>query len=650
VLTEKNEGILYEKGCEKVLIQSWGRNCIRVRCIPAGNFHAFDWALVNKEPDECRTGISEEAGQITCGSLSCCISAQGFISFTRNGKNILQEIPPLRTCSRSGRSYKSKSGDLWEMTCRFEAAEGERFYGLGQHADGCLDQKGCVIDLIQMNASVSVPFALSSKGYGFFWNNPAQGRVELGKTRTSWEAFASRQIDYFVIAGESPADILKGYCELTGFAPCFPEWAAGFWQSKLRYETQEELLGVAREYRDRELPLDIIVADYFHWTKQGEWRFDPGCWPDPEAMVRELEGMGVRLMVSIWPTVNRNSANFSEMEERGFLVRPERGTGYLLEFEEVRSSDKVGLHFYDATSKDARDYLWQKIREGYYNKGIRLWWLDACEPEIRPAEPDNVRYSLGNGAEVGCLYPLLHTKGIYEGMESVGETEILSLCRSAWAGSQRYGALVWSGDIESNFRTLRNQVRAGLNMAVSGIPWWTTDTGGFFTSHTEDPSFRELMIRWFQWSLFTPVFRLHGFRNSSDPQKGGDNEIWSFGDEAYGIIRNLLFLREKLKPYIMEQMRICSEKGIPPMRPVFFDYPSDEEAYLWEDEYLFGSDILVAPVTEEGMRTRDVYLPVGSRWMEYPSGTLYPGGQVLECEAPLESIPVFIREGAETGL
>jgi alpha-D-xyloside xylohydrolase len=275
---------------------------------------------------------------------------------------------------------------------------------------------------------------------------------------------------------------------------------------------------------------------------------------------------------------------------------------------------------------------------------------------VLPYHYDNLRYHLGNGLEASNIYPFYYAKAFYDGMKQAGEEEIVNLIRCGWIGSQRFGVVIWSGDIPSTFESLRRQVKAGLNMALAGIPWWTTDIGGFYGGDPNDPKFRELIVRWFQFGVFCPIFRLHGFRHpypkewqSCDAYEltGGPNEVWSFGEEVYGILKDLLFLRERLKPYIMEQMRRAHEEGIPVMRPLFFDFPDDEEAYEVEDEYMFGPDILVAPVLEEGARTRRVYLPKGASWGNPHTGEEHAGGGWVECPAPLEVIPVFVKNGAQ---
>jgi len=323
-----------------------------------------------------------------------------------------------------------------------------------------------------------------------------------------------------------------------------------------------------------------------------------------------------------------------------------------MQFIDNRPEGLVSLYYYDATNPEARDFIWEQVHEHYYQQGIKTFWLDVCEPEMSPMEPDNVRFFLGNGAEVGNSYPLLHERGFYEHMQAAGETQILNLCRSAWAGSQRYGVLAWSGDISSTFEALRVQVRAGLNMAMSGIPWWTTDIGGFYGADSASSTFRELIVRWFQYSTFCPVLRLHGYRNPESNsammiQTGGPNEVWSFGAEAYAIISELLALRERLRPYVMEQMQLAHERGIPPMRPLFFDFPNDETASKVDDQYLFGPNLLVAPALYEGARSRQVYLPAGLTCTDAWTGEVFQGGCSFMAEAPLSRIPLYLKASAQ---
>lgn len=311
---------------------------------------------------------------------------------------------------------------------------------------------------------------------------------------------------------------------------------------------------------------------------------------------------------------------------------------------------------FDATNPAARQFLWGLIKQNYYDKGIKIFWLDEAEPELTVYDHDIYRYHIGSSKQIGNLYPMRYSQTFYDGMTAAGQENIINLVRTAWAGSQRYGALVWSGDIHSSFKVLAIQVRAGLNMAIAGIPWWTTDIGGFHGGNPADPSFRELMVRWFQYGAFSPVFRLHGDRQPFVPPtgtrgggvcgSGSDNEVWSYGDEAYAIFKEFMQIRERLKPYIRGLMQAAHEQGTPPMRPLFYDFPQDPDAWNVEDQYMFGPDLLVAPVLAEGERTRSVYLPSGAQWTHVYSGDTYTGGQAIVVDAPLEQLPLFVRDGA----
>jgi alpha-D-xyloside xylohydrolase len=338
----------------------------------------------------------------------------------------------------------------------------------------------------------------------------------------------------------------------------------------------------------------------------------------------------------------------------GLFIATERGTPFHTQFPDRGSTVALPVSFYDATNPDARAYLWQKLRDNYHALGIDVFWLDACEPEIEPGQADNLHLHAGPGPAVINRYPLDHARAVYDGLRDTGAEEILTFCRSAWAGSQRYGAALWSGDIAPTFEALAAQIPAGLNTALSGIPWWTSDIGGFHGGDPEDPDYRELVIRWFQYGLWCPIFRLHGHREprtelAAGPT-GGPNEVWSFGDEAYRIITELLQMRDRLAPYVLAQMQVAAETGLPPMRPIWFDYQQDERAWEVEDEFLFGPDVLVAPITELGARSRHVYLPAGANWQDSATGAVLSGGEVHFVEAPLERIPVFVREGAEIDL
>lgn len=653
-MTERNSNqkaryLEHRDGRVKMRVEAWGAGAIRVRSIPlSGTWSGRNWALVSEKGEESEIEEREKERILrTAGGFECRMGPKGELSFGWAGDegSILEGYESPLIYEHFHCQFKPVGGELQRAVCRFKAQEGERFYGLGQHHHGLLEQKGCVIDLEQKNSEVSVPFLLSSRGYGLFWHNPAKGRVELGRTETAWHAHATREIDYVVIGGRKPADILKEYAALTGMPSEVPDWALGFWQSKLKYETTGELLSVLREYRKREVPLSVLVVDFFHWTKMGEWKFDPDCWPEVEEMVQEMEEAGVRVAVSIWPTVNPSGENSSEMRDRGLLVGTERGLPALFLFAD-NESKRIYLPYYDSTNEEARDFLWEKVKTNYLDKGVRTFWLDACEPDIKPADHDNLVFAAGSGEEVCNLYPREHLRGFYEGLKDAGEERPLSLIRSAWAGSQRYGACVWSGDVPSTFQALREQIPAGLNMAISGIPCWTTDIGGFFGGQVGDLTFHELLVRWFQFGTFCPVMRIHGIRRKEDGSGSGPNEIWSYGEGVYQVLKSYIDLREALRPYLSSILAEASTSGMPPMRPLFVEYPDDPACWKVEDSYLLGPDLLVAPVGVEGADRRQVYLPGGANWIDVYTGDVHTGGEIIEAYAPLSRIPLFIRSGA----
>ena len=640
-------------GHEVVRIEAWGPDSLRVR---AGLDDLIEGhgALSERPAAEPVVEIHAEDARITVGALTAEADAVGQIRFVRGDTDdeLLAE-QPIHSWWPGPRNFTATGNGYHHLEQCFAAYEGERLFGLGQHTHGRLDQKGIVLDLVQRNAEVSIPFVVSSRGYGLLWNNPAVGRVELGATATRWVADSARQIDYWITAG-TPVQIAAHYAGVTGRPPMLPEWAAGFWQSKLRYRTQEELLEVAREHHRRGLPLSVIVSDFFHWTQLGDWRFEPSEWPDPGAMVDELAAMGIRLMVSVWPSVSVLSSNYQPMLHAGYLIASERGAPFHADWPDRHSSVRLPVAFYDATNPEARRYLWDQLRANYYKVGIKVFWLDACEPEIKPGHVDNLRLAAGPGPEVINRYPADHARGVYEGMVEAGETEVVSLIRSAWAGSQRWGAALWSGDIPATFESLAAQVRAGLNVALSGIPWWTSDIGGFHGGDPQSPAYRELLVRWFEYGVWCPLFRLHGDREPRVPlsqaMSGGPNEVWSYGEEAYDILASILLLRERIKPYVLEQMAVAAEEGIPPMRPLWFDFPDDADAWGVDDEYCFGPSVLVAPVTELGARSRRVYLPAGATWNDPWCDETVKGGTWVDAIAPLERIPVYLRDGAQLPL
>lgn len=650
ILTRDNL-LIYRYRNETVHVEPWGANAVRVRATKNPAFPENDWALASRPSAQAEITVSPEGAVLTNGKIRLSLSNNGKITvYNQKDERILEE-DTRKFCALKieAREFRPIPGGDYHLTARFQSLDpNERVYGMGQYQQPYLNLKGTDLELAHRNSQASVPFMISSLGYGLLWNNPAVGRAVFGKNVTSFEAFSTQALDYWIVAGDTPAELIEAYGSVAGTVPMMPEYGLGFWQCKLRYQTQEELLHVAREYKRQGLPIDVIVIDFFHWPHQGDWKFDPAYWPDPKAMIEELKSMGIQLMVSIWPTVETDSENYEEMLENGYLIRCDRGVDTSFIF-----LDKNTLPF-DATNPEARGYVWAKVKEHYYDAGVRLFWLDEAEPEYNIYDFDNYRYYSGTCLQTGNIYPSCYSQAFYDGMKAAGQTNIVNLVRCAWAGSQKYGALVWSGDIPSTFGSMKNQLAAGLNMGIAGIPWWTTDIGGFYGGDPTNPEFQELFIRWFQWGAFCPVMRLHGDREPRQPQygttggyfcaSGADNEVWSYGPEAFEICKKYLRLREEMRDYTRKLMEEAHTKGLPLMRAMFVEFPDDPVCWELEEQYMYGDKYLVAPILNLGQRARKVYLPSGCDWrLSDGSQQIFSGGQWTEVRAPLDTMPVFER-------
>ncbi len=643
--------LLWRNHGETLCIEPWGADSLRVRSVPMGELRDDRFALLDAAPcEDVEIKVNDPThALVRCGIITAQVEVRGWkqrahITFlNRKGETLLEETDGENALVLNARKFEPILGGDYALTATFQGVDGEHIYGMGQYQEEYLDWKGCTLELAHRNSQASVPMYISSRGYGFLWHNPAIGSVSFGRNRTTWHADTTRQLDYWITAGDTPMDISRNYGRATGFVPMMPEYGLGFWQCKLRYWNQEQLLHVAREYKRRGLPIDVIVCDFFHWPRMGDYRFDPEFFPDPAAMVRELKDMGIELMVSVWPQVALTSENYEEMRQQGLLVRAEYGEQIGMRFVE----DSM---FFDATNPRARKYVWKKIKKNYYDLGIRVFWLDEAEPEYGTYDFKAYRYHIGPNQQVGNVWPQYYARLFYEGMRKAGQENPVNLLRCAWAGSQRYGALVWSGDIMSDWSYFRRQICAGLNMGTAGIPWWTTDIGGFHNGWIETPEFRELLIRWFQWGCYCPVMRIHGDRKPMERvyrkdgtevlPSGAENEVWSFGEEAYEILTKYLRRREALRPYVRELMKQAHEEGTPLMRAMWYAFPDDPACALIQDQYMFGSKYLVAPILAPGLRERQVYVPKGT-WRNVDTGAAIRGGQSITVPAPMDVIPVL---------
>ena len=658
--SKENEKLVFRGNGETLLIEPWGKDSLRVRSVFIGEIKDSSAALLSPDENEHRVSIkvgdSEtdfRRASITNGKItaSCYVQPWGEalqITYfeTYSGKVLLKEISNGGALNTKARSFKRISADVFKLRARFESDPDEKLYGMGQYQQERMNLKGCNLELAHRNSQASVPFVLSDKGYGFLWHNPAIGEVHFGLDTTEWVAEETRQLDYWITAGDTPADIMENYTAVVGRTPMMPEFGLGYWQCKLRYYNEEQVLDIARQYHERNVPVDVLVIDYYHWPRCGDWRFDPEYFPNPKKMIDELKSMGIECMVSIWPQVDIRSENFEEMKHQGLLVKSRSGVDVQMVFH----GDNL---FMDATNPRTRKYVWEKCKKNYADLGINTFWLDEAEPEFTGYDYENYQYAAGSVLETGNIYPREYARLFYEGQKENGQDKIVNLIRCAWVGSQRYGALVWSGDIMSSWEDFRKQIVAGLQMGIAGIPWWTTDIGGFHGGDTTSDKFTELLLRWFQFGCFCPVMRMHGSRlphskiiNKAGEERevtGAANEIWSYGDEAYKIMKSYISIREQLRDYTRKTMKEASEKGIPVIRALFLEFPEDKKTWSITDEYMYGDNLLIAPICHEGADKRKVYLPEGCDWVNAFSGKKYCGGNEIVEEAPIEVIPVYYR-------
>ncbi|MGA9564314.1 MAG: TIM-barrel domain-containing protein [Candidatus Korobacteraceae bacterium] len=517
----------------------------------------------------------------------------------------------------------------------FDLTQDEAIYGLGQHQTGLLNMRGTDLLLMQDNANISVPFLLSSRGYGLLWNSASLGRYENHfQPKLALRADVADAVDYYFIYGPDFDHIIASYRELTGPAPMLPLWAYGFWQSRFQYHTQQEMLDVGAKYRELKIPLDNVVLDFDWMERMGSNQFT-SAFPDPPAMFRQLHDMHVHTMISVWPLYTPPSANFDAMLSHSYFV-----TGGRTQI----PSYYPGSRLLDTFNPDARTLFWQQLKTSLFDKGVDAWWLDSSEPldfygEEQGPMLEGAQTALGNGTRYANMYPLMETQAVYDGQRATTDKQrVFILTRSAFLGQQRNAAASWSGDIAPSFDSLRRQIPAGLNYSLSGLPYWTTDIGGFQGGDPADPSYQEIYVRWFEYGTFCPIFRTHGARPA--------NELWSYGSRAQQILSSYDKLRYRLLPYIYSLAWKTTSEDYTPMRALAMDFPADRKALDIADEFMFGPALLVNPVTETAATSRSVYLPAGTIWFDLWTGASLKGGQTIAAAAPLETVPLYVRAGS----
>jgi alpha-D-xyloside xylohydrolase len=510
----------------------------------------------------------------------------------------------------------------------------EAFYGLGQHQAGVINYRGEAVDLSQDNTNISIPFFLSTNGYGIFWNNTSRSRFNNRFLNGLYlSAEVADVIDYYFMYGPEFDQIIAGYRELTGEPPLFGKWAYGFWQCKNRYKTQEEMLSVAHKYRELHIPVDDIVQDWFWWNIMGEPTFDKSRYPDPKGMFDDLHQNHFHVMISVWPDFRPGTKTYDDMDKRGFFIAKTLVGGF----------HPAGQALYDAFNPEARKYYWNLMDEALFKIGADAWWLDTDEPETEDRETNILvtnQTALGSGARYANMFPLMHTMGVYQGQRSASEEKrVFILSRSAFAGEQRNSVTVWSGDIDGDWTFFRKQIPAGLNYSMSGLPYWTTDIGGFVSGYPNDPKYRELFVRWFQFGVFNPILRVHGTRTPDE------NELWSYGPEAQQILVNFDRLRYRLLPYIYSLAWMTTHASYTPMRALVMDFRTDTRAANVTDQFMYGPALLVNPVTEPAVSMRRVYLPE-AKWYDFWSGASVDGPRTVDAAAPLDRLPLYVRAGS----
>jgi len=586
-----------------------------------------DWA-----PANWQLASTDKDVTITTAALKITVTKEdGAITYRdANGQQLVQEASrKLMLVTVNGeKTYHAES-----FVNIYGSHEG--LYGLGQHQAGVWNYRGESVDISQDNTNVSIPLMLSSNGYGIYWNNDSRSRFN---NRFANYLYISSEvadvIDYYFLYGPEFDQIISEYRELTGQAPMFGRWAYGFWQCKNRYKSQEELLGIAKEYREKHIPVDNIVQDWFWWNRKGEMVFNSN-YPDPKAMIQQLHDQHFHLMISVWPFFEPGSKEYGYMDKQGWFID---------KFKVAKPPYHLnGMAVYDASNGEARKYYWSLIDEGLFEIGADAWWMDTTEPETEGQE-ENIqlghKLAIGSGDRYVSLFPLMTTGAVYNGQrQASSQKRVFILSRSAFAGEQRNAVTAWSGDINSDWFSFKRQIPAGLNFALSGMPYWTTDIGGFVFAKTDNPQYRELFVRWFEYGTFCPIFRVHGTRSPDA------NELWSYGPDAQKILVSYDRLRYRMLPYIYSLAWMTTNEAYTPMRPLVMDFRTDDRAKDIGDQFMYGPSFLVTPITEPGATSRHLYLPK-AKWYDFWTGAAVEGGRAIDASAPIDRMPIYVRAGS----
>lgn len=667
----KNDSIIINSRNESLIIREWGNNTVRIISSPNHNFRLNNELGIEELSKNGKSSIeinnSKNVIELKNNDLRVVYNGE-YLTFYNKDKVILKEYTRKQSKVRrtigvddhipiedeatsslniSPREFKFKSENSYSATLRFEANNNERIYGLGGYQEKNIDKNHGFYELMQRNSQTSIPFYISSENYGFIWNNASLGEAIFGKEQKIWRSNNTEIIDYIVTVGDNPKELLRNFTEMTGRAPKIEKDLLGLWQSKLRYQTLSELEEVYSQYKKRNIKLSVLVIDYFHWTADGDFEFDLEYWKGIDDFAKQIAKDGTKLMVSLWPTVNKNSKYYDYYKNNQMIIRS------------VSNKDNMfgDSEILDFSNPKTKEHLQKLLKENYKDLGVSLFWADQAEPEM--TNYNHHEYQVYNGSleKYGNKYPYYYIRAIQDDDVESYKLGFPTLIRSAWFNSQKYGALAWSGDIESSFDSLQRQIQISISMGITGIPWWTSDIAGFHSGDSSTDKFKELLIRWFQFAVFSPVLRMHGDRQPHTQKigdsgggvrtSGGPNEIWSFGNEAEKILTRYTRIRENLKEYILNLYDESHTNGYPLIRSLFFEFPEDKKAWKETTNYMFGEDLLIVPVTQENISKLSVYLPKDEEWMNVWTGEVYKGGKEYDIKITIEDLPVFCRVGSD---
>ncbi len=609
-------------------LEPWSDNIVRIRVSAQADWPGAYNPAVIAQPRPVTWTVEDSDAKVILKTPALQISvdrASGEMLFLDpQGQRILRD-PPWGRDTTAG-----APGQVFDLDSR------ESIYGLGQHQGGQLDYRGASVLLQQINTDVGVPMLVSSKGYGVLWNNAATTRVDVATPQYAnslrLKSEAGGGVDYHFIYGPDLDQVVAGYRSLTGQAPLMARWTWGLWQSKERYQTQDETLSIVKRYRELGAPFDAVVQDWQYWAPGG-WgshQFDPARFPDPAGLVKAVHDLNAHIIISVWPRFDLTTANHDELQKAGALFPPAYPNVY----------PKGEGRWYDAWSPTGRAIYWNQIMRGLGRYGFDGWWLDGAEAELggQPGQMAALQTAAGPGAETFNSYPLLHTTAVHDGMRrDMPQKRAFILTRSAYAGQQRNAAITWSGDVSGTWDTLAKQIPAALNFSISGIPYWSADIGGFFGGDPKDPAYAELFTRWYQFGVFNPMFRVHG--------TGAGKELWAFAPETQQRLIAYDRLRYRLLPYIYSTAWDVTERSGTMMRPLVMDFRTDPNVATLRDQYMFGRDLMVSPVIQQGADIRTVYLPKGD-WYDFWTGAKVAGGKVVAVKADIDTIPVHVPAGA----